>query len=245
MRPGVVAPGRRWAYTAAGLGAAVSVAANIGHSYVPPLIRPGVRATHWSPHPGAVLLAAFWPIALFVVVEVLTRTPWPAGARWVALRWLGLLPVALVTAIVSYRHLSGLLHFYGEDSVTVALGPLAVDGLMTMGAGALLATAAAIATEAATQQAESDPLEEIDPEADAEVPDGEQTAEGDGRGQLDDPLADELLPVVRKIAEQLAEQGQKVTRAALLSEIRGQGHPCSTERAGVLLRHLRQLQAVS
>ena len=50
-----------------------------------------------------------------------------------------MLPVALVAAVVSYRHLSGLLDFYGEDPLTVAIGPLAVDGLMAMATGALIA----------------------------------------------------------------------------------------------------------
>ena len=42
--------------------------------------------------------------------------------------------------MVSYRHLSGLLAFYGEDGITSTVGPLAVDGLMVMATGALLAT---------------------------------------------------------------------------------------------------------
>jgi hypothetical protein len=96
-----------------------------------------------------VALSTFWPIFLFVAVEILARTPWPSGARWAALRWVGLLPVALVAALVSYRHLSGLLGFYGEDPITVAIGPLAVDGLMVMATGALLATASVVDTESA------------------------------------------------------------------------------------------------
>ena len=54
--------------------------------------------------------------------------------------WAVMLPVASVAAIVSYRHLSGLLAFYGEDTITATIGPLAVDGLMVMATGALLAT---------------------------------------------------------------------------------------------------------
>ncbi|GAA4682068.1 DUF2637 domain-containing protein [Phytohabitans rumicis] len=128
--------GRGWAYAGALLGGAVSVAANVAHSYVPP----AAAVAAWSPQPGSVVGAMFWPVALFVAVEILARVPWPAGARWVALRFAGLLPVALVAAVVSYRHLSGLLAFYGEDAITAAVGPLAVDGLMVMATGALLAT---------------------------------------------------------------------------------------------------------
>jgi hypothetical protein len=82
----------------------------------------------------------FWPVALFVAIEIMARTPWPEQRRWTWLRFGGLTAVATVAAIVSYRHQAGLLAFYGEDSVTTVLGPLAVDGLMVMAAGALLAT---------------------------------------------------------------------------------------------------------
>ncbi|MEV0396862.1 hypothetical protein [Polymorphospora rubra] len=128
--------GRGWAYVGAGLGGAVSIAANVAHSYVPP----ADAAADWSPPGGAVVGAIFWPVALFVAVEILARVPWPAGRRWTLLRFAGLLPVALVAAFVSYKHLSGLLAFYGEDGLTALLGPLAVDGLMVMATGALLAT---------------------------------------------------------------------------------------------------------
>ena len=115
----------------------MSIAANIAHSYVPPT---GVTATGWSPNFGAVIGAVFWPVALFVATEILTRVDWPTGRVWWLLRWAGMLPVAAVAALVSYRHLSGLLTFYGEESITCVLGPLAVDGLMVMATGAILAT---------------------------------------------------------------------------------------------------------
>jgi hypothetical protein len=135
-------PGRGWAYIGAILGGAVSVAANIAHSYIPPVH----AAASWSPDTGAVIGSVFWPIALFVAVEILTRIPWPAGKGWTMLRFGGLLPVALVAAVVSYRHLSGLLDHYSEDALTVTIGPLAVDGLMIMATGALLATGHAART---------------------------------------------------------------------------------------------------
>lgn len=138
--------GRGWAYAGAALGGVVSIAANVAHSYVP---RAGA-ASSWSPHLGAVVGAVFWPIALFVAIEILARVAWPAGHRWVALRYLGLLPVALVAAVVSYRHLSGLLAFYGEDPLTSTIGPLAVDGLMVMATGALIATGRLTTTSART-----------------------------------------------------------------------------------------------
>src|SRR6266704_4394939 len=141
--------GRGWAYLGALLGGAVSVAANVAHSYVPPA---GADPVGWRPHGGAVVGAVFWPVALFVAVEILARIAWPAGTRWVAARYLGLLPVAVVAAVVSYRHLSGLLAFYREDPLTSTIGPLAVDGLMVMATSALIATGARrLATAADTR----------------------------------------------------------------------------------------------
>jgi hypothetical protein len=78
-------------------------------------------------------------VFLFVAVEILARTVWPQGWSWILLRWAGLLPVAGVAAFVSYRHLSALLAHYGEDTIVTIVGPLAVDGLMIMATGALIA----------------------------------------------------------------------------------------------------------
>jgi DNA-binding CsgD family transcriptional regulator len=135
--PTRAAAGRGWAYVGAVLGGAVSVAANVAHSYVPPA---GTQAG-WQPPGGAVAFAVVWPVFLFVAVEILARVDWRRAGRWAAVRYAGLLPVALVAAGVSYRHLSGLLAFYGEDRLIAAFGPLAVDGLMVMATGALIATA--------------------------------------------------------------------------------------------------------
>lgn len=129
-------PGRGWAYLGAVLGGAVSIGANVAHSYVPPAgALPG-----WHPESGAVVGAVVWPMFLFIAVEILARTAWPTGVSWVLLRWAGLLPVAGVAAFVSYRHLSSLLQHYGEEALTVLVGPLAVDGLMVVATAALIAT---------------------------------------------------------------------------------------------------------
>ncbi|EXG79166.1 hypothetical protein [Cryptosporangium arvum] len=156
--------GRGWAYVALVLGGGVSIAANVAHSFIPPAAPEGTAdpvawAAQWSPEPGAVLLSVVWPVFLFIAVEVLAKPSWPSGRWWRVLRFGGMLPVAAVAAIVSYRHLSGLLEHYGEDTVTVALGPLAVDGLMAMATGALIATAhrAAVVVAEATA-APADPV---------------------------------------------------------------------------------------
>ncbi|MFI5913921.1 DUF2637 domain-containing protein [Dactylosporangium sp. NPDC051541] len=128
--------GRTWAYIGTVLGGTASLAANVAHCYVPPIGAP----LGWRPETGAVVAAMFWPIALFVAVEILIRTQWPAGAWWRLARYGGLLIVALVAAVVSYRHLSGLIRHYGEDGLTSVFGPAAVDGLMVMAAAALLAS---------------------------------------------------------------------------------------------------------
>src|SRR4051812_24093988 len=127
--------GRRWAYIGAALGGLVSIAANTAHSFVPP----HGAGEAWTPNLGAVIGAVFWPVALFVATEILTRVVWPKGWTWRLLRWAGMLPVAAVAALVSYRHLSGLLAFYGEEPLVCVLAPLAVEGLMVMAPGAILA----------------------------------------------------------------------------------------------------------
>jgi hypothetical protein len=122
------ARGVRWAYLGMTIGGAASIFANIAHAMLPA-----------SPPPGSVIAAAFWPVALFVTIEILAKNAWPAGARWTLLRWGGTLPVAAVTAVVSYRHMSGLLTAWGEDPLTATIGPIAVDGLLVMSTGAIVA----------------------------------------------------------------------------------------------------------
>ncbi|WP_428963447.1 DUF2637 domain-containing protein [Micromonospora fluostatini] len=125
----------RWAYLGLILGGLVSVAANIAHSFIAPKGAP----ENWTPEPGAVVSAIVWPLFLFIAIEILARTPWPNGWGWDVLRWVGLPPVALVAAFVSYQHLSGLLRHYDEGTLVIWFGPVAVDGLMLMATAALLA----------------------------------------------------------------------------------------------------------
>jgi len=140
--------GRTWAYIGTAVGGLASLTANVAHCYVPPAGAPA----DWSPEVGAVISAMFWPIALFIAVEILVRTRWPVGGWWVLARFAGLLPVALVAAVVSYRHLSALLRHYGEDELTALVGPAAIDGLMVMAAAALLVSGAHRNTEAPTPE---------------------------------------------------------------------------------------------
>jgi hypothetical protein len=126
--------GKRWAYTGTIIGGGISIAANVAHSFVAP---PG-GPDGWAPMPGAVIGSMFWPILLFVAIEILVRVVWPAGKWWTVLRFGGMIPVIGVAGLVSYRHLSGLLLHYGEDAIVAYSGPFAIDGLMVMATAALL-----------------------------------------------------------------------------------------------------------
>ncbi|GAA3737931.1 hypothetical protein HDA32_005370 [Spinactinospora alkalitolerans] len=101
-------------------GAAVSIGANVLH------------ATN-GPGPmdaGRVAAAAWAPVALLLVAEMVTRSR-QRGSRWiVALRWVGTAIVAGVAAVVSYGHMRDLLISYGEDPLVAYLLPLSVDGLV-------------------------------------------------------------------------------------------------------------------
>lgn len=136
------AHGRGWAAAAFGLGVLVSVAANVAHAWYPSdaaLERASVTAAEWSPAPGAMIMSAFYPIALLLTVEILSRVEWPRSFGWAAMRFAGAGTVALVAATVSYGHMHGLLIAYGENELTASIGPLAVDGLMVVSGFALLA----------------------------------------------------------------------------------------------------------
>lgn len=118
--------GRAIAWLSFALGIAVSVAGNILHSALTPA---GL---------GELVGAAFWPLALMLSIEILTRVRWQLGGWWMAARVVGLLLVGIVAAVLSYRHLAGLMTSWGEDVFNAHLGPLAVDGLMLLAATALL-----------------------------------------------------------------------------------------------------------
>jgi hypothetical protein len=134
MAPRIKQPGRFWAYVGAIGGATVSVAANIAHSYLPP---PGAPAG-WSPGPVKIAFAVVWPALLFIAFEILSRVRWSRGWRSQMVRFVGMLPVALVAGFVSWRHMSGLLAHLGEEPAICTLGPLAIDGLMLMATAALM-----------------------------------------------------------------------------------------------------------
>jgi len=220
--------GRRWAYAGAVLGAVVSIAANVAHSFVPPVGAAG----DWRPHTGAVLGAMFWPVAVVVSLEILARIDWPDATRWLLLRWGGLAPVGLVAAVVSYRHLSGLLAYWGEDPVTVAIGPLVVDGLMVLASGALLVEPSTRRSARRKPSTAPGPVaaQPVTPESvKAPAPRTRPAVPGSG----------DLLLVGQAVKADLDRAGIPLTRKALVEGLRERGHPVGTDRARALLAALK------
>ncbi|MFD7161705.1 DUF2637 domain-containing protein [Kribbella sp. NPDC059898] len=120
-------PGRFVAWLAFATGIGASVAANMLH------------AAEGGAQAAELIGAAFWPLALLLSIELLTRVTWPTGWLWGTGRFVGVGLVAVVAFVLSYRHMAGLLTSWGEDPLNAYLGPLAVDGLMLVAATALLA----------------------------------------------------------------------------------------------------------
>jgi hypothetical protein len=263
------AAARRVAWVAFALGSVASVAANVAHTLTPPPYVVAAWAASgrqpadlvWTAPAGAVLAAAWSPVALLVTVELLCRVPWPASV-WRALpRYAAALTVATVAAVVSYRHMRGLLAAYGEDGLTAAIEPLSVDGLMVVSALALLALSrsAALATDradagTATGQRTEDgprtavrsrPVVPAPTAVPVPAPAGPRTpnrprTQRSGTRRSREPRTDgDLARLGREVAAELAAAGRPLTRAVLLDALRSRGQRISTGRATDLLRQLR------
>ena len=124
------ASGRRWGRGGLAFGASLSLMGNVAHTC---LVSSSVSL--WLRLP----LAVVWPVALFVGIEILVRVIWRRNLIDVAGRFLLILPVSTVAAVVSYQHLHALMRLAGEDGFSALIGPLAVDGLMLGSTVALLA----------------------------------------------------------------------------------------------------------
>jgi hypothetical protein len=147
--------GKRWSRFALGFGAVMSILGNETHT----ALTPG--------HVGIVIrvaLAAIWPVALFVAVEVLVRVNWRAQFIDYAGRFVMMFPVTVVAAVVSYQHLHALMVLAGEDGVSALIGPVAIDGLMVGGTVALLAIRAASLIEPVALTDELSISQPIDPD---------------------------------------------------------------------------------
>ena len=140
-----VASGQLVAWLGFAFGAAVSVAANVKHAYIPrpPEGLEEAAAKAWTPPPewapdmSAVLGAAVWPLMLLLAVEVMTRVSW-GGGWWNLARFGGVGIVGLGSAIISYGHIRDVLMTWHYGSVGAHIGPIVVDGLMVVSGFALL-----------------------------------------------------------------------------------------------------------
>lgn len=82
-------------------------------------------------------VAAWPPVALLLVVEVLARSPLPVGrVRWAAIG--GATVVAVVAAVASFHHMHEVALAAGESPLVAILFPLSVDGLAVVASVALL-----------------------------------------------------------------------------------------------------------
>jgi hypothetical protein len=126
--------GRLIAWTTMAVGITVSMGANVGHIVF--VIGPTMPD---GPSPWSMGLAAFWPLSLFLAIEVITKVSWPSSLAFTLTRYLAVGGIALVAAWVSYWHMHGLLDHWGEDALSAYVGPLGVDGLVIIGGIALAA----------------------------------------------------------------------------------------------------------
>ncbi len=186
-------------------GFAVSLAGNLAAINLDDGKPPGV---------GAYISAVWWPLALFLMVELTLHTPWDSSFRDKAVRYLGITLVGGLAFYISYFHLAHVLSSFGYDTPSRYAGPLAVDVAMVVATMALnrigVATRAAAAT-ASGQEGRTTP-----PPIEAPgVPEATDRREGDDLGEdglnadwsgLDAELDAELAEMVATAqAEPVAE----------------------------------------
>jgi hypothetical protein len=142
--------GRAYAYVGQIGGFALSFWANIRDAYIPEIPQ-GVAGAEWREgYPGYkpidpsdfdLVSAGFFPVALFIAIELLARVQWSNTKIHTAIRWGGVGSLLLVALVVSYSHLRTgfLLAGWGQEMATLA--PLAIDGFMAVCTVVLLTTA--------------------------------------------------------------------------------------------------------
>jgi hypothetical protein len=114
--------GRKWAYTGLVVGGVFSLVGNVANT----VLVDGATSPLFLRIPFAMV----WPILTYIGIEVLTRTVWVRGVAHLSARFVLIVPVSMVAAIVSYIHLNHLLKYGGEVATVQVLGPLAIDGLV-------------------------------------------------------------------------------------------------------------------
>lgn len=163
--PGPHFGARLVAWAGFAIGSLVSVAGNWLAAWL---------ATPENPNPAPTAAtqagAAVWPIALLIAIEVLSRTPWKAGWHWVLVRVGGVGVVALGSAVISYGHIHAVLRSWGYDAVGAGVGPLVIDGLMTVSGFALLVIGQHAAETTALPGGQEAPVREVTAKPKREAP---------------------------------------------------------------------------
>lgn len=194
--------GRQLAYIGTAIGFIASASANIADVYV----------KNSTPSVGPIIGAVFWPTSLFLASEIMARKKWPEGYVWILVRMAGLLPIALVAALISYEHLHDLMLSWSETREAAALGPLSIDGLMMMSSLALLA-----------------------PDRKPRIP---KVAEKAVTEPKPHSAVDELILVGRAVLAELASEGRKPSKTGLAEGLRKRGHRIGDKRVAELFEQL-------
>jgi hypothetical protein len=119
----------RWAVRAALiLGVAASVTANVLHAADNPISR---------------TIAAWPPLALLLTIELVAKVPVHRRSL-AAVRLLATVVIAGIAAWVSYWHMAGVAHRYGESATSGYLLPVSVDGLVIVACVSLVELAGRI-----------------------------------------------------------------------------------------------------
>lgn len=191
------------AYVGLAVGIVLSVAGNVAHAYVPPGLPPRAPApSGWEPAAGVVVSSTFWPIILFLTLEIMLSVRWPRRWYLQAVRWGALGVVAGIAAVVSYQHLSGLLRYWGESEFAWRFGPGAVDGLLVMSTTAVVVLRLRLTSAAGADETPTAPGPLVATLADVERRHGGEFAV--------DGAADELAAARRQLAAETTFDGRPV-----------------------------------
>lgn len=125
------------AYASLALGSGVSIAGNIADTY---------RISGPATDTLDITLAAFWPAAVLLAIEMFVSTLWSPARGYQALRWIGSIGIGFMAMRVSWIHLNELLASRGQAADVATLGPLAIDGLAIMATALILSGRRTVST---------------------------------------------------------------------------------------------------
>lgn len=218
--------GKGWAYFGFYLGIITSVSGNVAN-VVLHTARVGV--------PGRVIVGILVPTFALIGVEIFARVDWERTWRHALMRFVGVLPIAILAAWFSWSHLRGYLLATGEPPMVAFYGPLVVDGTMLMAAGVLVLTRGRVAASVATRPGLATRIGQL-------IDLGQEV-----RGhvaKLGQPLATPMANSVgTSVANSpLAKPGQDVARLgqaspSVATELANGGHDVGQELANVPVGH--------